>query len=121
MRVFLLTLPAALSALVLGAHYLRRGALVPVALCLVLAGLLVVRRWWVARLAQLALLFAAFQWLQTLAVLAPARRAAGEPATRLVVILASVALVAALSALAFELPVLKRHFGIPMRPPDPTP
>ena len=49
MRAFLLLLPAGLSALVLGAHFLRRGDLALVAVSLTLFGLLFVRRQWAAR------------------------------------------------------------------------
>ena len=55
MRAFLLLLPASLSALVLGAHFLRRDDLGLVVACLLLVGLLFVRRPWAARLVQLAL------------------------------------------------------------------
>jgi hypothetical protein len=101
-RAFWLLLPAGLSALVLGAHFLRRGDLALVAASLALFVLLFVRRWWAARLAQLALLAGACEWLRTLALLLPVRRAAGEPWARLAAILGAVALVAVLGAALFE-------------------
>ena len=110
MRAFLLLLPAGLSALVLGAHFLRRGDLALVAVCLVLIGLLFVCRLWAARLVQLALLAGALEWLRTLAALLPARRAAGEPWLRLVAILGGVALLALLGAALFETRRLRERY-----------
>jgi hypothetical protein len=109
-RTFLLLLPAALSALVLGAHFLRRDDLGLVVACLVLLGLLFVRRLWAARLVQLALVAGAFEWLRTLAALLPARRAAGEPWLRLVAILGGVALLALLGAALFETRRLRERY-----------
>jgi hypothetical protein len=111
LSAFLLLLPGALSLLTLGAHFLRRGALLPMLSCLALVPLMGVRRPWAARTLQVALLLAALEWGRTLAALVPARRAAGSPWERPAVILAAVGLVALLSALAFELPALRRRFG----------
>jgi hypothetical protein len=110
MRAFLLLTPAGLSALVLGAHFLRRGQFVLVVAAPALVVLLFVRRAWAARVVQVALLAAALEWLRTLAVLLPARRAAGEPGLRLVVILGAVALVAVAGAVLFETPRLRDRF-----------
>jgi hypothetical protein len=109
-RTSLLLLPAGLSVLVLGAHFLRRDDLGLVVVCLVLLGLLFVRRLWAARLVQLALLSGAFEWLRTLAQLLPARRAAGEPWVRLVSILGGVALLALLGAALFETRRLRERY-----------
>jgi hypothetical protein len=95
---------------VLGAHFLRRGDLVLVAACLALAGLLIVRRPWAARLVQLALAAGALEWLRTLAALLPARRAAGEPWVRLVAILGGVALLALVGAALFETRGLRERY-----------
>ncbi len=110
MRAFLLALPAGLSALVLGAHFLRRGNLPLVAACLALVALLLVRRAWAARVVQGALALGALEWLRTLAVLLPERRASGEPWVRLVVILGAVALVAVAGALLLEARSLRAWF-----------
>jgi hypothetical protein len=110
MRAFLLLLPAGLSALVLGAHFLRRGEVGLVVVSLVLIGLLIVRRPWAARLVQVALLAGAIEWLRTLAELLPARRAAGEPWVRLVAILGGVALLALLGAALFETRRLRERY-----------
>jgi hypothetical protein len=110
MRAFLLLVPAGLSALVLGAHFLRRGDLALVVVCLALLGGLFVRRLWAARLVQLALIAGALEWLRTLAQLLPARRAAGEPWVRLVAILGGVALLALLGAALFETRRLRERY-----------
>ncbi len=111
MRTFFLLLPAGLSALLMGAHFLRRGDLVAIAICLALVGLLFVRRAWAARAAQGALVLAALEWLRTLAVLLPARRAAGGPWVRLVAILGGVVLLALVAAALFETRRLRERYG----------
>lgn len=110
MRDSLLLLPAGLSLLVLGAHFLRRGQLAGVAGCLALIGLLFVPRRWAARLVQLALLAGTVIWVRTLAQLLPERRAAGESWVRLVAILGAVALVAVLGAALFETRRLRERY-----------
>jgi hypothetical protein len=110
MRTFLLLLPAGLSALLLGAHFLRRGDFVLVALCVGLVALLFVRRAWAARVVQVALVLGAMEWMRTLAALVPARRAAGESWVRLVVILSGVALLAVAAAALFETARLRERF-----------
>jgi hypothetical protein len=111
MRVVLLLLPAALGALVLAAHFLRRGDAAPMLLCLGIVALLFVRRPWSARAIQAAMLLGAVEWLRTLAAFVTERRAAGEPWTRLALILGAVALLSLGAALAFESATLRRRFG----------
>ncbi len=118
-RGFLLLLPAGLSALVLGAHFLRRGELGWVVACVALLGLLLVRRRWAARLAQLALVAGALEWMRTLAELLPARRAAGEPWGRLAAILGGVALLALLGAALLETGRLRERYRGPADGPAP--
>ena len=111
MTTFLLLLPAALSLLVLAAHFLRRAEMLPVLLCLGMLALIGVRRPWASRALQVALLVAAGEWVRTLLALVPARRVMHEPWERMAVILGIVATIALLSALGFELPALRRRFG----------
>jgi hypothetical protein len=108
---FLTLLPAILSYLVLGAHFLRGGHWVLVALCLALAGALAFRRRWVAILAQVTLVLAALEWVRTLLLLLEERRSLGEPYLRMVLILGGVAAFTLASAFLFHLPVLKRRYG----------
>ena len=104
-------IPIVLSLLVLGAHFLRYDNMVGVIAALVVIGLLFIRKPWVARILQAALLLGALEWGHTLYQLVQARAAQGVPATRLVLILATVIAVTAVSALLFESKTLKRIYG----------
>ena len=107
----LIFIPVVLSLLVLGAHFMRYGVDVGVVACIVLLGLLFLRKPWVARLMQVALLAGAFEWAHTLYYIAQNRMAQGAPVTRLVIILASVIAVTLLSALLFESRTMKQIYG----------
>ncbi len=113
---FLQLLPAGLSAVVLGAHFLRAGnrSLLLASLCLL--GLMFVRRPWAARIIQVGLLLGTVEWLHTLLVLVTLRSQAGEPFTRLAIILGGVAAVSAASTLVFRSRTLRQHFGFTARP-----
>lgn len=96
MRFHLLA-PAVLASLLLGAHLLRAGWLLP-AVAVALAPLaLVGGRKIAARLLQGVLALGALEGLRTLVVLAAARREAGLPHLRLIAILGAVALITALA------------------------
>ncbi len=112
-RMLALTLtPAVLSALVLAAHFLRRGQIVLCALCLAAAALAFVRRPWAPRTLQVFLLLGVLEWARTLAALLQERRALGEPVGRLVIIMGPVIAVALLgAALAGTRRVLERARG----------
>jgi hypothetical protein len=103
-------LPVILSLVVLGAHFLRGGNFFMVALVLMLLGLLGIRRAWAARTVQAALLLGTVEWIRTLVRLARWRADEGKPVLRLVVILASVALVTGLSSLMFRTARVRRWF-----------
>lgn len=108
----LLYIPVVLSLVVLGAHFLRYGNELGVIAAVVLIGLLFLRRAWVARLMQAALVLGAIEWLWTMYTLVQVRAAQGAPATRMVLILTVVALVAFASALLFQTKRLKRVYGL---------
>lgn len=101
MRVFLFAMPA-LSFLILGAHFLREGAIFLAAACVALALALAWPRPWVSRLIQVALLLGTLEWLWTAYVLVQQRIATGRPWNRLVLILVGVALLTAASIAAVE-------------------
>lgn len=108
----LLYLPVALSALLLGAHFLRAGSLLLVVLPLCVVALLALHRTWTRRLAQVVLVLGAFEWLRTLLGIAQLRAALGQPWLRMALILGAVALFTALSALLLEhRRVRARHAG----------
>jgi len=100
--LFLRFVPVVLSLLVLAAHFSRHGQPVLTFLPVALIALLAVPRPWAARLLQVALLLGAAEWVRTLVVLARIRAEHGLPATRMVIILAAVAALAASSALVFR-------------------
>ncbi len=103
-------LPVVLSLIVLGAHFLRSGSLVLVAVVLILLCLLGVRRVWTVRTVQVALLFGVVEWVRTLARLVALRAQQGEPVLRLTLILGSVALLTGLSTLMFRSARLRRWY-----------
>lgn len=111
----LLLLPVWLSLLTLSAHFLRAGSSVLVVLPLAVAAALVVPRWWVARVAQAALVLGALEWLSTLVDLAARRAAAGEPYLRMALIVVAVAVVTGCSALLFESGHLRGRYGLAER------
>lgn len=110
MTALLFFLPT-LSLLVLGAHFYRAGQLPLVIAAVALIGVQFVRRAWVPRLLEAALVLGAAEWVRTLLVLRAARLAGGEPATRLVMILAGVAAVTFLSAFVYRTSRLRRRYS----------
>ena len=110
--IALLYVPVVLSLALLGAHFLRYGSDIGVAASLLLMLLLIVRRAWVARLVQVALVLGAIEWLRTLLLLAEMRAAMGQPATRMIVILGAVAAVTFCSALVFQSMRMKKMYGL---------
>jgi hypothetical protein len=111
MRTFALLFPAGLSLLVLAAHYLRAGAMLPVSICLGLFALMWVRRPWVVWTLRIALLAGTLEWWHTITTVAAERRAAGEPWLRMAIILGAVIVVTILGAALLEAPALRRRFG----------
>lgn len=111
-KTFLALLPAIFGCVVLAAHFLRQFDLLLSGVCLLLPFLLLVRRAWVARLMQAAMLFAAVAWLGTLVRIVGERQAAGEPWARLVVILGGVAAVSVAGGLLFETGRLRRRYRV---------
>lgn len=104
--------PIVLSLTVLGAHFLRSGSDVGVAATVALIGLLFIRRAWVARLVQVALVLGAVEWLRTLLALAQWRAAQGESLTRMIVILGCVVAVTFFSALLFQSKTMKSIYRL---------
>jgi hypothetical protein len=90
---------------------MRFGNEVGVIGCIVLLGLLFLRKPWVARLMQVALIAGAFEWAYSLYYIVQARLAQGIPFTRLAIILGSVIAVTLLSALLFESKTMKQIYG----------
>jgi hypothetical protein len=104
-------LPVALSLLVLGAHFYRAGSTALVVVVLGVLALLAVRRPWAARTVQVALWLGAVEWLMTTGELVFERAYTGQPVTRLVLILVSVAALTAASAFVFRAPRVRAAYG----------
>lgn len=97
----LLILPI-LAFLILAAHFLRGGAMLPVLLCLAACPLCLVRTPAVRRTLQVCLGLGALLWVLRLIELPAARNAAGAPWIRMALILGGVACFTAASAFALE-------------------
>jgi hypothetical protein len=106
-----LVLPA-LSLLALGAHFLRAGAALPMLVALGALGLLLVRRRWAARAAQVVLVLGTLEWIRATIVLTGERMSEGLAYGRMVGILGGVAALTALSALVFRSGALRRWFRV---------
>lgn len=119
--VALRLVPAALSLLLLAAHFLRSGNLPAVGITLALLGVLAVRRPWAARVVQIALLLGAAEWVRTLVALADVRSRFGQPMLRMILILGAVAGLTALSALVFRAPRVRNWYARGGSPPVAAP
>ena len=107
----LLFTPVVLSALVLAAHFLRRGEWLPMLASLGIIALLFARRSWARRVIQLALLAGALEWARTLAGFVAERRATGEPWLRMAIILGAVIAVSLAGVAALEARRIRERFS----------
>ena len=98
---------AGLALLLLAAHFFRAGLMPLTVLCVMLLGLLFVRKAWAVRVLQAVLALGALEWLRTAWVFAAARAAQGQPYGRLLAILGAVAAVTAIAALLLSRPALR--------------
>ena len=98
----LLKIPAALSFLLLAAHFLHADQAELALLCLPLPLFLIMKRGWVIRILQCVLLGGALVWLWTMVSLAAVFQEIGRPSTRMIVILSCVAAFTALSAVLLQ-------------------
>ena len=115
MKKALLYIPVVLSLVILGAHFMRYGNSAGVFVFSGLIALLFVRRAWVARLMQVVLVLGALEWVRTLYELVQVRAALGQPFIRMTLILGVVVAVSFCSALLFQLPALKKIYGLDHR------
>jgi len=105
-------LPPVLALLLLAAHFFRASAWIGVALTLAMIALLFVRRPFVARIAQIALVLGGAEWMRTAIILIRERSAADAPYLRLALILGSVALCTLLCALVFRSRRLRARYRL---------
>ncbi len=108
----LLSLPIIVSFLLLAAHFLRALNLLLVCLSLILPCLLLIRRRWVARSIQVALLCAALEWARTAISIGHERMAAGEPYLRTVLILGAVIVLTLGSVFTFYSPTMSKRYKL---------
>ena len=94
----------------LAAHFLRGGQLLLALLSVVTSIALFIRRLWIIRIVQFALIAGTIEWLRTSVILVLERQSLGLPWLRLASILGLVILLAAFSIFALESePMRKRR------------
>lgn len=99
-----------LSAVLLGAHFLRSGELTMVALCLAAPLLFLWRRRWSLILLQSLAYGAAASWVVAAVQLVQMRQQLGQPWTAAAVILGSVALFTLLSGLLLNARAMRERY-----------
>ncbi len=108
---FLRLLPVFISFGLLAAHFVRAGQNILAFVLLLFLLLLTLRKSWVPRVMQLALLLGAIEWLRTLVFVVQLRMEIGMSWTRLAIILGTVALFTAVSSLVFRSRALRKRYS----------
>lgn len=114
--VFVHLMPAMLSLLLIGAHFLRAGNVLVLLMSLLLITALCIREPLVARTAQVALLLATAEWIHVAYNLVMARLAAGAPWSKLVAILGAVAALSLLASALFRARALQEMYHLTPAP-----
>jgi NO-binding membrane sensor protein with MHYT domain len=102
---------ATLSLLTLGAHFLRSGSYLPMALAIVATALVYYRRTWSLWSVQLALGLAIVEWTRTIVSLVAMREAMGLAYGRMAAILALVAVVCLAALVALTARRARAHYA----------
>lgn len=97
---------------ILAAHFLRSFDIVFMLFFLFLPLLLSVRSAWAVRVVQVALSFGVLEWVAATARFLGERRATGEPAGRLLIIMGAVIVLTLLAALALESAGPRIRYGL---------
>ena len=97
---------------ILAAHFLRSFDIVFMLVFLFLPLLLSVRSAWAVRVVQVALAFGVFEWIAATARFVAERRATGEPAGRLLLIMGAVILLTVVAALFLESAGPRARYGL---------
>jgi hypothetical protein len=108
-KVVLSLVLVVLSALLLGAHFLRSGDYAGVAASLMVPALLFARSAWAVRVTQAGLLAAAGIWVATAVQTASLRLESGQPWARMAVILGAVAVVSVAGAVMLQVPSVRQR------------
>ncbi len=105
-------IPVYICALILCAHFYRSSLYPLVLISFLLPFLLLIKKYWIARMMQIFLFLGAAEWIRTLYYLAVERHENNMPWMRLSIILASIAVFNAGSALLFQLKSLKKRYHL---------
>jgi len=109
---FTLLLPAIVSLLVVGAHFLRYGNFIVIGIILFLLLLLFVRHKVSARIVQIGLLLATVEWVGTAHMLISYRMHYDMPFLRLSVIMGFVILFTFASIFIFKTKILRERYAL---------
>ena len=109
--IFLRLLPVILSLLILGAHFSRDNMTILMVISLALPFLLFVKKAWIPKLFQIALILGALEWLRSLYFYIQTYEENGQSWIKLLMIIGGVALFTALSALVFNSKCLKEKYS----------
>ena len=105
----LCTLPAVMSALILGAHFLRSDWIVIAAICTLAPLLLLTGKTWAIRIVQLLLTVGVFIWIDAGLSIYKERLALGMPWLRMALIIGAVGLASLGSAVLLERQLSREH------------
>jgi hypothetical protein len=105
-------LPVILAFGLLAAHFSRANMPSAVIVTLITPFLLLVRKPWIARSIQVLLLIGAVEWIRSMLGYIQVRKEIGEDWGRLAIILVTVALLTACSALVFRGKSLKKRYRL---------
>ncbi len=105
-------IPAIISFLLLGAHFMRFGIMPVYIFFFLFPFILFVKKAWVVRVVQFLLLLGVIEWIRALFVYLQIRQMFGQDSSKLVIIMCSVALFTLFAALLFQTPSLKKLYKI---------
>lgn len=109
--IFLRLIPVILSFLVLSAHFSRDNMTLLMVISLVFPFLLFVQKAWVPKVFQITLILGAFEWLRSLYFYIQAYEQKDLSWNKLALIIGSVAIFTALSALVFKSKAIKKRYS----------
>ena len=112
MKNILRLLPVILAFGLLAAHFSRANMPPAVIVSLITPILLLIRKPWIARSIQVLLLIGAAEWIRSMLGYIQVRKEIGEDWGRLAIILVTVALLTACSALVFRGKSLKKRYHL---------
>jgi len=111
MTTIITILPIIISALLSAAHFYRSGSLLFTLSSILLPFLLVSKNRWIPKIITAFLFLAAGEWIRTILTFTEHYQAAGVSWTRMAIILGTVAVFTASSALVFKTSTMKKRYG----------